>query len=142
MVLSKYLISFNDLSKYLKHFFVIYIYQVGYFERSITFFLFFFSFFFFFCEGHGVLHLVRLWIQLIPAHSAFAFLFLYFLPAAVFTFQPVYCTLFINSCNPQISLFSNFFIKNGFHDTTHTFKNYFTTIFLIFNFNNFQFQQQ
>ena len=28
----------------------------------------------------------------------------------------------------QISLFSNFFIKNGFYGTIHTFKNYFVTI--------------
>ena len=38
----------------------------------------------------------------------------------------------------QISLFSNFFIKIGFHGTIHTFKNYFATVFLVFNF---QFQQ-
>ena len=37
--------------------------------------------------------------------------------------------------DPQISLFSNFFIKNGFHGTIYTFKNYFTTVFSIFNFN-------
>ena len=34
--------------------------------------------------------------------------------------------------DPQISLFSNFFIKNGFHDTIHTFKNYFATVFFSF----------
>ena len=47
------------------------------------------------------------------------------------------CTraLFID---PQISLFSNFFIKNGSHGTIHTFKNYFATMFSVFNF---QFQQ-
>ena len=38
------------------------------------------------------------------------------------------------SWDSQISLFSNFFIKNGFHDTIHTFKNYFATVFSIFNF--------
>ena len=38
----------------------------------------------------------------------------------------------------QISLFSNFFIKIGSHGTIHTFKNYFATVFLVFNF---QFQQ-
>ena len=31
----------------------------------------------------------------------------------------------------QISLFSNFFIKNEPHDTIHTFKNYFTTVFSV-----------
>ena len=33
-----------------------------------------------------------------------------------------------------------FFIKNGSHDTIHTFKNYFATVFSVFNFSNFQFQ--
>ena len=40
--------------------------------------------------------------------------------------------------DPQISLFSNFFIKNESYDTIHTFKNYFATIFSVFSF---QFQQ-
>ena len=37
----------------------------------------------------------------------------------------------------QIPLFSNFFIKNGSHDTIHIFKNYFATVFSvsIFSFN-------
>ena len=34
----------------------------------------------------------------------------------------------------QISLFSNFFIKNGSHDTIHTFKNYFAIVFFSFQF--------
>ena len=38
----------------------------------------------------------------------------------------------------QISLFSNFFIKNGSHDTIYTFKNYFASVFSVFSF---QFQQ-
>ena len=33
---------------------------------------------------------------------------------------------------PQISLFSNFFIKNGSHGTIHIFKNYFATVFFSF----------
>ena len=40
--------------------------------------------------------------------------------------------------DPQILLFNNFFIKNGSHDTIHTFKNYFIIVFSVFNF---QFQQ-
>ena len=40
--------------------------------------------------------------------------------------------------DPQISFFSNFFIKNGSHGTIHIFKNYFITVFLVFSF---QFQQ-
>ena len=40
--------------------------------------------------------------------------------------------------DPHISLFNNFFIKNEFYDTIHTFKNDFATVFSIFNF---QFKQ-
>ena len=48
-------------------------------------------------------------------------------------FQPIsaHLTLFTD---PQISLFSNFFIKNGSHDTIHTFKNYFAIVFFSFSF--------
>ena len=35
--------------------------------------------------------------------------------------------------DPQTSLFSNFFIKNGSHYTIHTFKSYFATVFSIFS---------
>ena len=35
---------------------------------------------------------------------------------------------------PQITLFSNFFIKNGSHDIIHTFKNYFVIVFSVFSF--------
>ena len=31
----------------------------------------------------------------------------------------------------QITLFSNFFIKNGSHNTIYTFKNYFVTVFSV-----------
>ena len=37
------------------------------------------------------------------------------------------------SRDPRTSLFSNFFIKNGFHDTIHIFKNYFATVFSVFS---------
>ena len=40
--------------------------------------------------------------------------------------------------DPQISFFINFFIKSGSHSTIHLFKNYFATVFSVFNF---QFQQ-
>ena len=46
--------------------------------------------------------------------------------------------------DPQTPLFSNFFIKNGSHDTIHIFKNYFAIVFSIFNFSkisSIQFQQ-
>ena len=60
---------------------------------------------------------------------------------ALFDFSTIFSTLvgLVNSAwDPQISLFNNFFIKNGFHGIIHTFKNYFATIFLVFSF---QFQQ-
>ena len=53
----------------------------------------------------------------------------------LFVSEQCICALFMD---PQITLFSNFFIKNGSHDTIHTFKNYFATVFSVFNF---QFQQ-
>ena len=40
--------------------------------------------------------------------------------------------------DPQIPLFSNFFIKNGSHSTIYTFKNYFATVISAISF---QFQQ-
>ena len=43
--------------------------------------------------------------------------------------SPVHC-----SRDPQILLFSNFFIKNGSHDTSNLFKNDFATMFSVFSF--------
>ena len=68
-------------------------------------------------------------------NARFAFLLCFF-----FFFEPKYFTFPVNSArcalftNPQILLFSNFFIKNRSHDTIHTFKNYFTTVFFSFQF--------
>ena len=61
--------------------------------------------------------------------------FLLFCPF-ITSVDPVHC-----SWNPQISHFSNFFIKNGSYDTIHTFKNYFAIMFSVsvFNFNNNKF---
>ena len=55
-------------------------------------------------------------------------------------FQPInaHHILFID---PQILLFSNFFIKNESHGTIHTFKNYFVTVFLVFSFTKISFIQ-
>ena len=61
--------------------------------------------------------------------------------AALFDLSTIFSTSVspVNSTrDSQISLFSNFFIKIGSHGTIHKFKNYFTTVFLVFNF---QFQQ-
>ena len=48
-------------------------------------------------------------------------------------FQPInaHRVLFMDL---QISLFNNFFIKNGSHSTIYTFKNYFITVFFSFQF--------
>ena len=43
---------------------------------------------------------------------------------------PVYC-----SWVPQITLFSNFFFKNGFYSTIYIFKNYFVIVFSVSVFN-------
>ena len=55
-----------------------------------------------------------------------------------FSFQPaivdfVNCKqyIYVLFTVPQITLFSNFFIKNGSHNTIHTFKNYFVTVFSV-----------
>ena len=66
------------------------------------------------------------------------FLPFFFFPAACFDFSIVNNASMHCSRIPQTSLFSNFFIKNGSHGTSHTFKNYFVTMFSIFSF---QFQQ-
>ena len=68
-------------------------------------------------------------------NQLFAFLFFFFLEKSSiseimhFSVDPVHC-----SRDPQISFFNKIFIKNRSYDTIHTFKNYFATIFLIFNF--------
>ena len=63
--------------------------------------------------------------------SAFPCFFL----TAVVDFSPVNSVSVHCLCDPQTSLFSNFFIKNGSHGTIHTFKNYFATVFSVFNKN-------
>ena len=46
-----------------------------------------------------------------------------------FSSGPVHC-----SWDLQTSFFNKTFIKNGFHGTIHTFKNYFATVFSVFIF--------
>ena len=43
--------------------------------------------------------------------------------------------------DPQIPLFSHFFIKNGSHNTIYTFKNYFATVFSVFSFSKINYIQ-
>ena len=81
---------------------------------------------------------MSVWIALKRAASAFSFFFFFFF---FFTFSVA--TVDRSSMNnvlvhcsrvPQTPLFINFFIKNRFHDTIHTFKNYFATVFSVFSF--------
>ena len=67
--------------------------------------------------------------------ARFLSLSLSFFLAATFDYSSVNSASVHCSRVPQTSLFSYFFIKNGFHDTIHTFRNYFVTIFSIFNKN-------
>ena len=103
-------------------------------------------------EGKGEervkVHLVSVWIPLKLRFRSF-FLFLFFLfscISGVMLLLFMHCSLnssckcwlfFGEQCihalftDPQISFFSNFFIKNGSHGTIHTFKNYFATVFSV-----------
>ena len=92
------------------------------------------------------------WIEIIAfAFWSSAFWFFFFFCFRFHAFQGVMRLLFMNSSricwlfhgeqctralfmDPQIPLFSNFFIKNESHDIIHTFKNYFTIAFSVFNF--------
>ena len=65
--------------------------------------------------------------------SSLFFIYLFF-QAETFDFSPVNSAPVHYSQLPQTLLFSNFFIKNGSHDTIHTFKNYFATVFFSFQF--------
>ena len=61
--------------------------------------------------------------------SCFFFFFFFDLKFFTFTVNIAWGALFKG---PQISLFSNFFIKNESYGTIHTFKNYFATVFFSF----------
>ena len=73
----------------------------------------------------------------LDSHFAFSSFFFFF-KSQLLTF--LQCTVHISatqvgpvhySRDPQTSLLSNFFIKNGSHGTIYTFKNYFTIVFLV-----------
>ena len=85
------------------------------------------------------------WLLCFPASTfpfcvffVFCFFFFFLLPAYVdFGAQKLlFCTvavLFIY-CSNTVHALKN--IKNGSHDTFHTFKNYFATVFSVFSFSN------
>ena len=75
-------------------------------------------------------YLVSVWILLNVLRLAFMFCGTYTHDWKMcLSMDPVHC-----SWDPQTSFFSKIFIKNGFHGIIHTFKNYFATIFSVFNF--------
>ena len=76
-----------------------------------------FSFFFFFSHVSGVMRLLFMHCSLNSSHKGW-----------LFHGEQCIRALFTD---PQIPLFSNFFIKNGSHCTIHTFKNYFATVFSV-----------
>ena len=93
--------------------------------------------------------LVCVWeVRLCFPNARFAFSILFFFFCTRLWDQHGYCSLTVAAkfhffhfsaqilqlTDPQISLFSNFFIENGSYGTIHTIKNYFATIFFIFSF--------
>ena len=84
--------------------------------------------------------IVTVWIQLNPVarfqFHVFNFFFFFFLRVNS-NLTWVHCAWDKNHYSRTVHALKN--IKNGSHSTIHTFKNYFTTVLSIFNF---QFQQQ
>ena len=102
------------------------------------------------CLGWRLLHCVSV-STFSPSSSFFFFFFSRVFSPQVATvhvrymnssrnFWPVFREQYIRALftDSQISFFINFFIKNGSHGTIYTFKNYFTTVISVINF---QFQQ-
>ena len=92
-----------------------------------SFFLFFFLFFFFVFTRFGVMRLLFMHCSLNSSCKCW-----------LFHSEQCIRALFMD---PQILLFSNFFIKNGSHGTIHTFKNYFVTVFSVFSFSKISYIQ-
>ena len=81
-------------------------------------------------------------IAFVNSHLVF-FFFSWTIAAKGWLFHGEQCTRTLFT-DPQIPLFSNFFIKNGSHGTIHTFKNYFATMFSVsvFNFSKNKFNSK
>ena len=86
-------------------------------------------------------HLVSVWIRICGSMFAFLSFFFFFFPAVCFDFLAVNSVPVHYLRVSQTSLFSNSFIKNGFHSIIHMFKNYFTTVFLVFSFSKISYIQ-
>ena len=91
-------------------------------------FAFFCSFLFIYLFSHVLGQILLLWLLFIYCACTVAAKF-----DLSNNFQPISArrALFMD---PQISLFSNFFIKNESHGTIYTLKNYFATVFFSFQF--------
>ena len=99
-----------------------YVFGSGYCVLHLCFFSFFFFFLF------SLLLRMRLEGQTATVHEQQSYIVDFSAPF-INPMGPVN-----NTRDPQTSLFSNFFIKNGSHSTIHTFKNYFVTVFSVFSF--------
>ena len=69
------------------------------------------------------------------------FLSFFFSQPAIVDFVNCEQCIYVLFTVPQITLFNNFFIKNGSHSIIYTFKNYFATVFSfsVFSFNKNKF---
>ena len=76
---------------------------------------------------------MSVWIARLRIYSSLCLLFFFYLVTIVDQVFREQCIRALFT-DPQISLFNNFFIKNGFHGTIHTFKNDFVTVFSVFGF--------
>ena len=74
------------------------------------------------------------WAESCVCVCSFTFRFFFF-SVATFDFFTMNSARVYCSWVPQITFFSNFFIKNGSHNTIYTFKNYFVIIFSVSIFN-------
>ena len=80
-------------------------------------------------------------IRLDTAETACVFIFFFFFFFFFFFWDALFCGSngfpvgsMYYSRDPQASFFSQTFIKNGSHDTIQSFKNYFSVVFSVFNF--------
>ena len=96
---------------------------------GIAFYAFMFCVFQVFSQFHS-----KVWFGFTFCALMFCvFPFFYFL-AVLFDFSVILVSPMHCLQNPQTSLFNNIFIKNKLYGTIYRFKNYFVTVFSVFNF--------